>query len=922
MVAVIEYLRARDAPEGSVAAASPSPSKKPKPSAVVDDDDDEVSHTVEHGISDEVRAQVTCGDIKGTLVLSKGYKKGGEYVVYPDGRKCSASQMEKDAGKGSHKNWKLTIRVVNADGSEGQTVKRWIEEFGYHPKGVEPDAPPIKRAKKGAAKAGAAKAGGSGKGTGGGDKAAAAKKKEKSIFETQLENLLDDDGGVRAAEKIPNLVWMMKNVTNNGEKSLVITVIHRTRAEGALKKFVSGDGLAILREWFDQAKTEFKSSLILKMLLTLGRMPMSVAILKETAWGKAVSKLQKYAPPAQATEAKAQTQDELTARVKQSAAEVKARWEKVVLRESEANAAKREAEAKVAKARLAAAKEEEAKLAAARAAAAAKAGAKREAPSSTRPDSDSAAAKRAKTGVTVVSTKIGGASTTIGRVGASSSTTTVRSATGAAGKSASSLGGASAGASFGTFGGISIRGAKGAQKGGAGAGPGSAPSTPTTPMLFVKKKSKRAARGVSWPSSDDALETAKFFYKRDAPVKCNPDPDVVAEFERSHAGDDHSRETENDLEPEPEKPSSPEKEDEEETEDDEAAVAKARERQQRELAAEARAAQLTRQRRLNEMRAVGRWRAPRRVPYAANVEIAKGEESTEASALRAHAAQTREATYEPRDSAPNSPAEPANEPRVPAEDRTPVVPREAPKQQQQQQQQQQQDHHQMHHAHHQQHHHHAQHHQAHQQHGYAHQQPQQRGYPPQQQHHHQGQRGGSGQPGYRYGGGGPPLPPGPPPLPSGAPPPLPSGAPPLPPGAPPPGARWPPASAGGVSGAAAAAAAPAAIDSNALQALLDSVQSNPSALASLKGGTGGGNGGAANANAGNGGEQPRAGSRWGVGPAARAGAGATTQLCAFFNAPGGCSRGGECPFRHERGAAPGGGPGAAAAFPNAWANGR
>ena len=100
-------------------------------------------------------------------------------------------------------------------------------------------------------------------------------------------------------------------------------------------------------------------------------------------------------------------------------------------------------------------------------------------------------------------------------------------------------------------------------------------------MLFVKKKSKRAARGVSWPSSDDALETAKFFYKRDAPVKCNPDPDVVAEFERSHAGDDHSRETENDLEPEPEKPSSPEKEDEEETEDDEAAVAKARERQQR-----------------------------------------------------------------------------------------------------------------------------------------------------------------------------------------------------------------------------------------------------------------------------------------------------------------------------------------------------
>ena len=81
-----------------------------------------------------------------------------------------------------------------------------------------------------------------------------------------MENLLDEDGGVKVVEKIPNLVWLMKNVTNNGEKSLVITVIHRTRAPGALRKFAQGEGLKLLKEWFERAKADFKSALILKML--------------------------------------------------------------------------------------------------------------------------------------------------------------------------------------------------------------------------------------------------------------------------------------------------------------------------------------------------------------------------------------------------------------------------------------------------------------------------------------------------------------------------------------------------------------------------------------------------------------------------------------------------------------------------------
>ena len=57
-----------------------------------------------------------------------------------------------------------------------------------------------------------------------------------------------------------------------------------------------------------------------------------------------------------------------------------------------------------------------------------------------------------------------------------------------------------------------------------------APSPPPAPMLYKKKPSKKAAKGIkgiTWPDSHDSLEMAKFFYKADPPVACNPDPDVV-----------------------------------------------------------------------------------------------------------------------------------------------------------------------------------------------------------------------------------------------------------------------------------------------------------------------------------------------------------------------------------------------------------
>jgi len=644
VLAVVEHFKMSD---GVRVDAVASTSTRAAAAAVVDDDDDEgPTFTIDTGISDEVRAQVCCGDLHATLVLPKGYSKQQEYVIYADGKKATPAQMELAAGKGAAKNWKFTVRMVEPDGSAGRVFKKWMDETGYYPKGFDPAAPAATRdnaTKKARAKAALEKekekkAGKKAKHAGSPAKPAEPAAPKPSIFQQNLEAMLDDAGGVKLADKIPNLVWIMKNVMNNAERALVVRVIFQTRKE-LLREFISKNGLDILKAWLETAKTEYKSSLILKMLMTLNKMPMSVAALQKTGLGKAVSKLQKYAPPAKKPDAKKSAKEneeaakkaaDLATSVKDQAAAVKSLWESLVLKESQAL----EAAAKAA----AAAAEKEKALKAEREKSAG-AGAKRDASAIL-----ASAAKRTKIDAgknPVAATKIGAAA--VARP--TTTTTIVRPAASSAKSSGLS------------FGGINIRGAGFQPERPAGlvkpAAKAKAPSPPPTPMLYKKRPSKRAAAGVSWPNSHDSLEMAKFFYKADPPVACNPDPNVVERLYDLGAAKQPARE-----ETRAEEADEEEEADDEADEADQAAVAKARERQERELAAEARAAQLTRQRRLNEMRAKIKWRKPRRVPYAADVEIGKGEESVEAARLRELARRTREVTFKSLAAVPDSPAEP------------------------------------------------------------------------------------------------------------------------------------------------------------------------------------------------------------------------------------------------------------------------
>ena len=226
--------------------------------------------------------------------------------------------MEADGGKKSSKNWKMSMNIVNPDGTSGKTIKRWVEDHGYHPMGWTDSK----------ADAGA-KSKGRGKGTSGGDKstakggkkkkgalgtgpgykqkkssstaaAAAAVKEEKtpekSTFEVHLGVLLDDDGGLKLAEKVPMFVWLMENAMKNREREIVVKVVHCTNKK-CLQAFVSSDGFKVLKEWCEKAAADHKSSLLLKIIKTLKKLPMNLKALEATGFGLTVKSLRKYAPP-------------------------------------------------------------------------------------------------------------------------------------------------------------------------------------------------------------------------------------------------------------------------------------------------------------------------------------------------------------------------------------------------------------------------------------------------------------------------------------------------------------------------------------------------------------------------------------------------------------------------------------------------
>ena len=423
---------------------------------------------------------------------------------------------------------------------------------------------------------------------------------EKSIFEAQLENLLDDDGGLRLVEKMPNFVWLMRNAMKNAERSLVVSVIHRTNDRRCAEAFVKSDGIKVLHEWCAQAKESNKSSLVLKMLKTFRRLPMTVTALSSTGLGNFVNKLRKYNPPGK-------DNDDLTKQVIEEAERVKLKWVSVVRAESEAADARAKKES-----------DESKQKAAANAASAANATKRPLVPQTAEeaakrrkvePTGPAAGASTPSQGSKETSTAINKAPAkvpTATKVGVPKPTTTIaRTVTTIARPTTSSVT---------SFGGVNVRGVAAYRKDPtAGLSSGAAGSKTSsggvgsvlksrepekkkeffTKSNYAKKKSSKLQKlqsagkqgrvGIGW-KADAELEAVKFFFKDDF-IVADKSADPAEERrraaqERRDAARQKEKEEEEDVEPE--------------DEDERAAIAKARERQQKEKAAEQRAANLTR----------------------------------------------------------------------------------------------------------------------------------------------------------------------------------------------------------------------------------------------------------------------------------------------------------------------------------------
>jgi|TARA_B100001540_G_scaffold308393_1_gene323022 hypothetical protein len=84
------------------------------------------------GIEQEVRVEVFCNELTGTLILPRQYSQGQERIQYKNER-ISGSDFERRAGRQASRKWKQSVRVRTD--TSNMTVENWIAAHNYYYKG-------------------------------------------------------------------------------------------------------------------------------------------------------------------------------------------------------------------------------------------------------------------------------------------------------------------------------------------------------------------------------------------------------------------------------------------------------------------------------------------------------------------------------------------------------------------------------------------------------------------------------------------------------------------------------------------------------------------------------------------------------------------------------------------------------------------
>lgn len=112
-------------------------------------------------------------------------------------------------------------------------------------------------------------------------------------IEVELIPLLSPPHGCLEEKSVPVFVDVMKKTSLTDDKCVVLTCIKSTKSQVVLAKFVDCDGLCVLNDWLLEWRKNLQIDMLRHMLESVAHLPVTVASLKSSNFGKSLKKLTK-----------------------------------------------------------------------------------------------------------------------------------------------------------------------------------------------------------------------------------------------------------------------------------------------------------------------------------------------------------------------------------------------------------------------------------------------------------------------------------------------------------------------------------------------------------------------------------------------------------------------------------------------------
>ncbi|XP_078475213.1 serine/threonine-protein phosphatase 1 regulatory subunit 10 [Lampetra planeri] len=110
-----------------------------------------------------------------------------------------------------------------------------------------------------------------------------------------LDCFLGKGGDIKGVEDAARIYTLMKDAKKLVSRCTYLNIILQTKTPDVLSRFIGMGGYKLLNSWLGQAKNSNNIALMLQILVTLKRLPLSVHHLKQNNTAKMVKQLSKFA---------------------------------------------------------------------------------------------------------------------------------------------------------------------------------------------------------------------------------------------------------------------------------------------------------------------------------------------------------------------------------------------------------------------------------------------------------------------------------------------------------------------------------------------------------------------------------------------------------------------------------------------------